>query len=163
MKVPTIDDYTVLSIHCSHCNLATSASISADTLYLLHRDHPQQVTVSLLTPSRGPIQSILRIRLSPRSASLTGARLIQSNGRETTVYPAKRTTGFSRQEIARLVGQRFETFFLPGGSSLVIRPLRAGAQAGPRNKAATEMLRLAANQPRGDVHGDALLLHPDEI
>jgi hypothetical protein len=163
MKVHTLDDYTVLSIHCSQCNTSIPSSSSAHTLYLLHRDHLEQVTVSLLTPSRGPAQSIVRIQLLPRSTPSTGARLIQPSGRETTVYPIHPTSGFSHQEIVRLVGEPYETFLLPGGSLLVIQSLSAGAHASLRNKTATELLRLARDRPRDAVHGDALLLHADEI
>src|SRR5205809_1752558 len=99
----------------------------------------------------------------PRQAPSTGARLIQPSGRETTVYPIHPATGFSHQEIVHLVGEPYETFLLPGGSLLVIQSLSPTAQAGLRNKTATELLRLPRDHPPDAVHGDALLLHADEI
>lgn len=110
MKIHVIDDYTVLSMNCSYCNISTGANISTPMLALLHGGHLEQVTVSLLTPSQGPTQSVVRIRLSPRPTPLTGATWIQANGRETTVYPATRATGFSQEKIARLVRQPFGAF-----------------------------------------------------
>jgi CheY-like chemotaxis protein len=162
MKVHAIDDYTVLGMNCSHCNISTGENISTAMLCLLHGGHLEQVTVSLLAPGRGPNQSILTVQMSPAHVPLTRARLIQPDGQETTLGPASQTTGFSKAEVAQLVGQQFEVFLLPGGSLLVIRPWFAGAEAGSRNKTATALLRLAPDDPRREVHGNALLLHPDE-
>ena len=93
----------------------------------------------------------------------TGARLIQPSGRETIVCPIQPASGFSHQEIVHLVGEPYESFLLPGGSLLVIQSLSPTAQAGLRNKTATELLRLARDHPQDAVHGDALLLDADEI
>jgi hypothetical protein len=163
MKIHAIDDYTALGMNCSHCNIADSANISLSMLYQQHGGHLKQVTVSLLAPSRGLKQSILRIRASPQQAPLTRAMLIKPKGPQATLHPARRATGFTKQEIARRVGKQFEVFLLPGETLLAIRRLAAGPKAGSRNDIATQMLRLAADDPGGVVYGNALLLGAGEI
>jgi hypothetical protein len=163
MKIHAIGDYTALGMNCSHCNIATGANISMAMLYRQHGGHLKQVTVSLLAPSRGQKQSILRIRMLPQQAPLTRAMLIKPKGPEATLHPARRATGFTKQEIARRVGKQFEVFLVPGGSLLAIRPLAAGPKTGSRNNKATGILRLAPDDPGGVVYGNALLLYAGEI